>query len=145
MLASAGLALYLAMQAPKQETKSFIPTSDVIDVARMVARGLGYSLADRTKYFFDLLPGPKGEPLFPGYVTVGFYWNSNTVNAISINEKTGQVLDITMCTWFEFPTIKRFERSVQRGTGLPPLTEQKIRAQTGCESVKKLTVPQNKP
>ena len=133
------------MQVPSKQVKGFIPTSDVIDTARMVARGLGYSLADHTKYYFDLLPGPKGEPLFPGYVTVGFYWNSNTVNAISINEKTGQVLDINMCTSFEYPAIKRFERSVQRGTGLPPLTEQQIRAQTGCESIKRLRVPQSKP
>ena len=145
MLATLGLVLLLEMQVVSKQVKGFIPTSDVIDTARMVARGLGYPLADRTKYFFDILPGPKGGPLFPGYVTVGFYWNSNTVNAISINEQTGQVLDINMCTSFEYPSIKRFERSVQRGTGLAPLTEAEIRAQTGCESIKRLTVPRSKP
>ena len=145
MLTIVGLVLLLGTQVPAKEVKGFIPTSDAIDTARMVARGLGYSLADRTKYYFDLLPGPKGEPLFPGYVTVGFYWNSDTVNAISINEKTGQVFDINMCTWFDFPSIQRFERSVQRGTGLPALTEQQIRSQTGCESLKRLKVPRSKP
>jgi hypothetical protein len=88
--------------------KNFIPTSDAIDVAQSVAKGEGYSLADRRKFFFDLMLDKNGRPLFPGYITVGFYWNSDTVSAISINESTGQVLDINQCV---VSTTRAFEPS----------------------------------
>ncbi len=145
MLGAIGLMLLLVAQAAPNQEKGFIPTSDAVDVARMVAEGLGYSLADRTKYFFDIIPGEKGAPLFPGYVTIGFYWNSNTVDAISINVNTGQVLDINMCKVFEYPQIKKFELRVKRGSGAPPLSIEELQRQTGCESLKRLSVPRTRP
>jgi hypothetical protein len=69
-------------------------------VAEKVAKGEGYSLADRAKFFFDLMQDKNGKPPFPGYLTVGFYWNSDVVSAISINEQTGQVLYINNCILF---------------------------------------------
>ncbi len=145
MLAGLSLSLLLGMQTASVKDQSFLPTSAVIDVARMVARGLGYPLLDRTKYFFDIIPGKTGGPLFPGYITVGFYWNSDTVNAISINEDTGQVLDIGMCTVFEYPSIKRFEQEIRTGGGSPPLSHEQLRAETGCDTLKILRVPRARP
>ncbi len=145
MLAIVGLALLLVAQATPNQNKGFIPTSEAVDVSRMVAQGLGYSLADRTRYFFDMMSGEKGVPLFPGYVTIGFYWNSNTVDAISINVDTGQVLDIGMCKVFEYPRIQQFGRTVRRGSGVPPLSMKELQRQTGCESLKKLSVPRTRP
>ena len=145
MLGAIGLMLLLVAQAAPNQEKGFIPTSDVVDVARMVAEGLGYSLADRTKYFFDIIPGEKGAPLFPGYVTIGFYWNSNTVDAISINVDTGQVLDISACKVFEYPRIKQFGRTVRQGSGAAPFSMEELQRQTGCESLKRLSVRRPRP
>jgi hypothetical protein len=99
-------ALLLGMPAGASPNTVFIPTSAALDVAKSVARGEGYSLADRTKFFFDVMLDKESKPLFPGYVTVGFYWNSDIVSAISIDEQTGQVLDIDQCTVFDYPQVR---------------------------------------
>jgi len=145
MLGEVFFALLLGTQSGPALNRSFIPTSDAIDVAEKVARGEGYPLADRTKFFFDLMQDKSGKPLFPGYVTVGFYWNSDIVNAISINEETGQVLDINKCTVFDYPSLQPFGKNVRRGTGLPPLSMNELSKQTGCDSLKRLTVPRKAP
>jgi hypothetical protein len=123
----------------------FIPTSDVVFTAEAVARGEGYSLADRTKFFFDLMLDKSGKPLFEGFVTIGFFWNSNLVNAISINESTGQVLDIAKCTIFDYPSIRSFGNAVRRGNGAQPLSSDELARQIGCPSLKTLAVPNRKP
>jgi hypothetical protein len=145
MLAKALLALLLGMQLQPPVKRSFIPTSDAIEVAGKVAKGEGYSLADRTKFFFDLMLDKNGKPLFPGYVTIGFYWDSNIVNAISVSESTGQVLDISMCTVFDYPSLRAYGKSVRQGTGVPPLSMNELRKQTGCDSLKRLSVPSRTP
>lgn len=145
MLAATVMSLLLVMQVTPPKDQSFLPTSGVIDVARMVARGLGYPLSNRSKYFFDLLPAKGGEPPIPGYITVGFYWNSDTVNAISIDAETGQVLDFGMCTVFQYPSIKRFQREIRKGGGSPPLSLEQLRARTGCDSLKVVTRVRSQP
>jgi hypothetical protein len=134
-----------AVQATPSVSKSFIPTSDAIDVAEKVAKGEGYSLADRRMFFFDLMLDKSGKPLFPGYVTVGFYWNNDVVSAISISESTGQVLDIDRCVVFDYPSLRTFGRDVRRGTGLPPLSMDELSKKVGCESLKRLSVPKKTP
>jgi hypothetical protein len=146
MLAQALLAVLLAVQSfAPSVNRNFIPTSDAIDVAQSVAKGEGYSLADRTKFFFDLMLDKSGKPLFPGYITVGFYWNSDTVSAISINESTGQVLDINQCVVFDYPSVRAFGRSVRFGSGLTPLSMSEIQKETGCDSMRRLSVPRKTP
>lgn len=137
--------LMLLLQAPvlAQGTEGFIPTSDAIYVAEKVAEGRGYSLSDRSKFFFDLMLDQVGRPVFPGYVTVGFYWNSEVVNAISINETTGQVLDINKCLVFDYPSLQSFERGVRRGTGGSPLPLDELAKKIGCEVLKKVSVPRS--
>ncbi len=91
-------------------------------------------MANRTKYFSDLMSDKEGKPVFPGYVTVGFYWNSDTVNAISINENTGQVLDINMCLSFEYPEVLRLGQEIRKANEASPLPPSDLLKQTGCES-----------
>ena len=145
MLGKIFFVLLFGMQAGPELHKSFIPTSDAIDVAQKVARGEGYSLADRTKFFFDLMQDKNGKPLFPGYLTVGFYWNSDIVSAISISEETGQVLDIDKCTVFDYPSLQMYAKDVRRGTGASPLSMEELSKQVGCDSLKKLSVPKKTP
>ena len=145
MLAKIILGILLAMQAGAGSHKAFIPTSDAISVAEKVAQGEGYSLADRTKFFFDLMQDKSGKPLFPGYLTVGFYWNSDIVSAISINEQTGQVLDIDKCTIFNYPSLQVYAKDVRQGTGAKPLSLGELSKQVGCDSLKELSVPKKTP
>jgi hypothetical protein len=145
MLGKVFFVLFLAVQSATSQSKSFIPTSDAIDVAEKVAKGEGYSLADRTKFFFDLMLDKSGKPLFPGYVTIGFYWNSDSVSAISISESTGQVLDINQCVLFDYPSLRTFGKNVRRGTGLPPLSMDELGKKIGCDSIRRLSVPRKAP
>ena len=51
------------MQVGASSNKVFIPTSAALDVAEKVAKGEGYSLADRTKFFFDLMLDKENKPV----------------------------------------------------------------------------------
>lgn len=145
MLIGIAFVLLLGMQSGATMKKTFIPTSDAIEVAERVARAEGYSLTDRTKFFFDLMQDRNGKPLFPGFVTVGFYWNSDIVSAISINENTGQVLDIDKCLVFDYPSLQSYERSVRRGTALPPLSMGQLQKLTGCDSLRTIGAEHHTP
>lgn len=135
-----------AQTATESSTHSqFVPTSVAIDLSKKVARGLGYSLADQTKYFFDLMTDKNDKPAFAGYLTVGFYWNSNIVSAISINESTGQILDIDRCMIFEYPSLRSFQRDASRLSGVPPIPLDELSKQLGCDSIKRMTVPRKHP
>jgi hypothetical protein len=145
MLGKVFVAVLLGMQAGASSNKVFIPTSAALDVAEKVAKGEGYSLADRTKFFFDVMLDKENKPVFPGYVTVGFYWNSDIVSAISINEETGQVLDIDKCTVFDYPEVRSFQQDLSRGTGVPALSLEALSKKVGCDSLRRLSVPRKTP
>ena len=145
MLSNLALGVLAVLQASPPPKIVFIPTSQVIDIARSVARGEGYSLANRDKYFFDVISDKDGRPVFPGYITVGFYWNSDTVNAISINENTGQVLDRSLCLSFEYPEVLRSGQEIRKATGASLLPLPDLLKQTGCDSLKRLRVPRKNP
>ena len=145
MLGKVFFALLLGMQAGTSSNKVFIPTSAALDVAEKVAKGEGYSLADRTKFFFDVMLDKENKPVFPGYVTVGFYWNSDIVSAISVNEETGQVMDIDKCTVFDYPQVRSFQQDLSRGTGVPALSLEALSKKVGCDSLRRLSVPRKAP
>jgi hypothetical protein len=145
MLARMFFLFLLGIQSGAVVNKNFIPTSDAINVAVKVAKGEGYSLADQNKFFFDLMLDKSDKPLFPGYITVGFYWNSDIVNAISISESTGQVLDINQCVVFDYPSLQTFGQNVRRGTGLPPLSMDELGKKIGCDSIRRLSAPRKTP
>jgi hypothetical protein len=145
MLTNVVFAILLSMQTQASTNQVFIPTSAALELAEKVARGEGYSLADRSKFFFDIMLDNQNQPQFPGYVTVGFYWNSDIVNAISINEQTGQVLDIDKCTVFDYPQVRRFQRDLSRETGVPAFSLQALGKKVGCDSLRTLKVPRKTP
>jgi len=145
MLAAVALALLVGSQTGAPKAQVFIPTSAALDVAEKVARGEGYSLSDRTKFFFDIMLDKSNNPVFPGYITVGFYWNSDIVSAISIDEKTGQVLDIDKCIAFDYPSLRNFQRDISRGTGMRAPSMSELAKKVGCDSFKRLSVTRKTP
>lgn len=122
-----------------------IPTSVAVDVARLVAESEGYSLADSRRSFFDLMLDKMGGPVFPGYVTLGFYVSGHLVNSISINERTGQVLDIEHCTMFEYPKLWSFQNEISRATGARALGEAELRSPGACPTLTRLRTPKHSP
>jgi hypothetical protein len=121
--------------------KVFIPTSAALDVARQVARDQGYSIANKKLYFFDLMMTEAGKPALPGYVTLGFYGNSNLLNQISINENTGQVVDSLKCVVFEYPDLQSFQQELRQETGAQPLSTVELAKSVGCDSLRHLNKP----
>jgi hypothetical protein len=119
----------------------FVPTSAALDVAEKVARDLGYAISDKKMYFFDLTTTAEGKAVVPGYVTFGFYGNSNILNQISINESTGQVVDSLNCIVFDFPDLQSFQQELRREAGTQPLSEADLAKSIGCESVERRAKP----
>jgi hypothetical protein len=126
-----------------------LPTSEAIDVARQLARDLGYPL-DRhpSLYFFDQLTGEGGKPSFAGYVSIGFYGGGHPISHFEINEATGQVVDSVTCKLFEFPGLRAFQQAQQKLSGSPPRTSKQLMDEIGCDKlivVGKRVVPNAKP
>jgi hypothetical protein len=126
-------------------SKIFIPTSAALDVAEKVAIGEGYHLNQKKMFFFDIMFNEDNTPVFPGYITVGFYWNSDIVSAISIDQETGQILDIDKCVVFDFPNIRNFQKEISAGTGVRALSMNELGRKVGCEALKRLSVPKKAP
>ena len=145
MLGAVAIALLVGSITGAPKAQVFIPTSTALDVAEKVARGEGYSLSDHTKFFFDIMLDKSNKPVFPGYITVGFYWNSDIVNAISIDEKTGQVLDIDKCIAFDYPGIRIFQQNISRQTRMQAPSMNELAKIVGCDSFKRLNVTRKTP
>ena len=138
MLANCAKAALIAiLLMPRQgaaqaQTKVFVPTSTAIDIARTVAMNLGYPLGDKQRYYFDVLSGRDGAPLYPGYVTVEFVWDGAHVSSVSINEQTLQTLDMTACLVFDYPDMKPDQAAMSRRTGVKPLALARLRDESDC-------------
>ena len=135
------LAFAQAAQPAKPAHTVFLPTSTAIDVAESVAKDLGYAISNKKMYFFDLTTTADGKPAVPGYVTFGFYGNSNILNQISINESTGQVVDSLKCIVFDFPDLQSFQHELRRETGAQPLSDADLAKSIGCDSLERRTKP----
>jgi hypothetical protein len=136
-LAWGGLAaIVFFLQSPSSAPSIFVPTSDVIDIARKIARDQGFPIERHKLFYFDLMRREDGSPRLPGYVSVGFYGNDRLILDISINEKTGQVVDTTHCFLFEYPDLAAFGRAQRRASHAKALTREELEATLGCESLK---------
>ncbi len=130
------LVALLCFQQQSFSAEVHLPTSDAIDVARKLARDLGFPIDRYPKlYFFDMLP-----PSFAGYVSITFYGNGHPLNHFEINEKTGQVVDNVICQMFDFPDLRVFQRTQQRLSGARAKTTGELMDEIGCD---KLTLVQN--
>jgi hypothetical protein len=120
----------LFQPSPLPARSVFIPTSDVVDIARSIARDEGFAVQDRKLFFVDTLD--SGRRRLDGFVSVAVYQNGHIVLEISINEKTGQVVDSTRCLLFEFPDAAAFSASIQTASGVRPLTQAALEKICGC-------------
>jgi hypothetical protein len=130
------LLMLVFLQQESPVVQVFIPTSDAIDVARRVARDLGYPINKYAGlYFFDQLTTEVGKPPLPGYVSIGFYGNNHLLNEFDINEKTGQIVDRRTCEVFEYADLKAFQRAQQQSSGSKPKTPEELMNEIGCDQL----------
>ena len=122
-----------------------ISTSEAVDLARQVGRDQGIDVNDRKHVTLDLLATKDGKPLLPGYITLGIYRDLELLSEVSINERTGQLVDSENCVIYEYPNILYIQREYTASTGVKPLTIAELSSEIGCESLKELKVPATQP
>jgi hypothetical protein len=120
-------------------------TSEAIDLARKVGRDQGIDVDDRKHVTLDLLSTKDGKPMLAGYITLGIYRDSELLGEVSINEKTGQLVDSENCVVYEYPDILYLRKEYTKSTGVKPLTIAELSSEVGCESLKELKVPVTAP
>lgn len=135
------LALLMLPVAQGQSVIVHIPTSDAIDLARIIARDEGYDVSDTKVFSFDLLMTKDGKPLLEGYTSIGFYINGDPRNTISINNMTGQTVDMFSCEVFDYPKLRPFQEDMLRVSKAKRKTAQELADDAGCSSPKVLTKP----
>ena len=140
-IVSAGLALAVLVAAtPEQKTVS-IPTSDVVKIAKIIARNEGYDVRHDTVYYFDVPHTEGGVEMLPGYVSIIFYINEHTRNLFSISESTGQVVDMFSCEVFDYPELRRFQQQIMRITKAKRKTPAELAKDADCEHPILVTKP----
>ncbi len=125
------LAMLLMLQQ-SASVQVYIPTSRAVDVARRVARDLGFDVAN-PEYYFDLMLTRDGKPPIVGYVSMGLYGHDNLIETFAISEKTGQVVEPAACQVFEFSNLVPFQKAQQRQSGLKSKTQKELMSDFGCE------------
>ena len=116
-------------------------TSEAIDLARKVGRDQGIDVGDRKHVTLDLLVTKDGKPMLPGYITLGIYRDLELLSEVSINERTGQLVDSENCVLYEYPDILYLQLEYSKSTGVKPLTIAELSNEIGCESLKELKLP----
>jgi hypothetical protein len=124
------------------------PTSTAIDVARKVARDLGYAIdRDPNRFYFDVVTTETGNPLIAGYTAISFWNDVQPINHFEINERTGEIVDGDLCAVFDFPDLREFQRALQRATLARSSTTKQLAHEVGCDEltvVRKPVVPSTK-
>jgi len=136
-----GIALLLQAGSGAR-TEMYIPTSELLRASEMAARDEGFPIhkvrPDGSHlFFFDVAMEPGGKPLAPGYTSMSFYGNGQIIRTYSVNEQTGQIVDIANCSTFDFQNLRAFSQEVQREAGTRPETLERLAQDVGCD---KLTV-----
>jgi hypothetical protein len=131
---------------PRPSVIVHINTGDAVRIAQRIARDEGYDLDKETRdprtgekvvYWFDSLDGSPQGPLLEGYTSIGFYINTHVRSGISINNTTGQTLDMTSCELFDYPDLRPFQEQVMRLSGTPTRkTPEELADEVGCESLR---------
>src|SRR5690349_2485646 len=109
LISTVVLWLYAGQSVPTK-VKFYIPDSDAIDYARVVARDEGFDVSKTKIYTFDVLKNADGTH-FPreGYTAIGFNANLQPQNLFAIFNATGQVIDFNSCDVFDYPNLKSFQ------------------------------------
>jgi hypothetical protein len=123
-----------------------------VRIAQLIARDEGYDLdkdirdprtGEKIAYWFDSLDGSPQGPLLAGYTSIGFYINTHIRSGISINDATGQTLDMTSCELFDYPDLRPFQEQVMRLSGTTKRkTPEELADEVGCESLRIDSTPE---
>jgi hypothetical protein len=124
-----------------QTVMTHISTSDAIDVARKIARDEGYDVRNTKLYWFDLLTSPGGKPFIDGYTTVSFEIGGHPRSTISINEKTGQTIDMNSCEIFDYPDLRPFQENMMSMSKARRKTPRELAQDVGCDLPNVLNKP----
>jgi hypothetical protein len=144
-------ALIFAQQTQRLPVTVHLPTSVAIDVARLLARDLGYPIDKYPKrYFFDQVNGDDGKALVLGYANILFWGGGHPIDGFQINESTGQIVGTLSCEVFDFPNLKSFQHEQQALSGVRSKTTQELldEGKIPCERltlVNRPVVPNAKP
>lgn len=131
---------------PRPSVIVHINTGDAVRIAQMIARDEGYDLdkevrvprtGEKVVYWFDSLDEAPQGPLLEGYTSIGFYIDTHNRSGISINNSTGQTLDMTSCELFDYPDLRPFQEQVMRLSGAARRkTPEELADEVGCESLR---------
>lgn len=141
VIASEMLVLGQGHSPVRGDSRMVMSTSEAIDLARKVGRDQGIDVDDRKRVTLDLLVTKDGKPMLPGYITLGIYSDLELLSEVSINEKTGQLVDSESCAVYEYPDILYLQKEYTKSTGVKPLTIAELSSEIGCESLKELRMP----
>lgn len=123
------------------DSRMVMSTSEAVDLARKVGRDQGIDVNDRKHVTLDLLATKDGKPMLPGYITLGIYRDLELLSEVSINGRTGQLVDSENCVVYEYPDILYLQREYSKATGVKPLTISELSSEIGCESLEEFKVP----
>ena len=134
------LLVAIAVAASSQQPKVtvFIPTSEVVRIATIVARDEGYNPYARGM-FLDELRTAEGKEPQPGYASIALYRNGHIIRSYSIRNETVDVLDPDDCKIFRFPVLIRYARTNAVDKKAVPLSV--IASEIGCETLKVVSRP----
>ncbi len=127
------------------DSRMVMSTSEAIDLARKVGRDQGIAVDDHKHVTLNLLATKDGKPMLAGYITLGIYRDLELLSEVSINEKTGQLVDSENCVVYEYPDILYLQREYTTSTGIKPLTLAELSSEIGCKSLRELKVPADGP
>jgi len=129
---------------PRPSVIVHINTGDAVRVAQRIARDEGYDLdkeirnprtGEKVVYWFDSLDDSPQGPLLEGYTSIGFYIDAHNRSGISINNSTGQTLDMTSCELFDYPDLRPFQEQMIRLSGTKRKTPEELADEVGCDSL----------
>ena len=130
---------------PRPSVIVHISTGDVVRIAQRIARDEGYDLdkdirdprtGEKVAYWFDSLDDSPQGPLLEGYTSIGFYIDAHNRSGISINNSTGQTLDMTSCELFDYPDLRPFQEQMIRLSGTKRKTPEELADEVGCDSLR---------
>ena len=126
------VTLYLLITAYSLPIIMPIPTSDAIDIARIIAKNEGYDIKNSQINYFELIAGHEGKPFVEGYTTIAFYISGNSRNLIAINNITGQAIDYNTCEVFDYPDLYSFQETLLLNNKTKKKSPQELARDMGC-------------
>ena len=121
------------------QTSVDIETSDMVDVARVIAHDEGFDVGNHHVYTFEMGPSPDNMVL--GYTAIAFFINGSIANTIIISKTTGQAMDMNGCEIFDYPDLKPFQDEIMRITKAKRKTPQQMAKDAECENPQVLAKP----